>query len=380
MVNGWAGVDPTQQDDGGTSYELGAYGVVNDDLTLTRVRVWHGASSNNVANRKARIWTGAGVLLDTIAIDASLPAGWNVYDLTAPIELTAGSEFVVSYTTTRYYGAVVAGLPADSSDDLITYTGGRFTETLAGTFPSTSTTAFYGIDVEYTPGIGGNVAPDITVAVTTAQLVATATVTVDDESPGSVTYLYLWGDGASSSSGSTTANHTYAAAGVYALMVVATDSGGLKGYAAAVVIVRSDSELFDPTLIVPELAARLATLATLNKVSSYGPGGDPVQVPHGIVGLPDQEITYHESYSSGGPSAMATFPVVILLGRAHAVEAYEALARFLRAGGVDSIRATIESGVYVHCDDPTVVRGRIDELPVAGTSYLAVVFDVELAR
>lgn len=380
MVNGWDGLDPSQQDDGaGTVYELGELATANGDMTVTGVRVWHGASSGTVSGRSARLWTAAGVLLATVLLTDTLPSGWTSFELDAPVEITDGSQFVVSYSTRQFYGANGGFYPNDSADALLTYTGGRFVESI-GTFPTNATATFYGVDVEYTPGIGGNVAPDITVAVTSVELVATAMVTVEDEAPGSVTYLYLWGDGSSSSSGSTTANHTYAAAGIYALMVVATDSGGLKGYAAAVVIVRSSSELFDLTLIVPELAARLATLSTLAKVSSYGPGGDPVQVPHGIVGLPDQDVTYHESYSSGGPSAMATIPVVVLVSRAHAVGAYEALAEFMRAGGAKSVRETIESGVYVHCDAPTVVRCRLEELPIAGTSYLAAVFDVETAK
>jgi hypothetical protein len=96
--------------------------------------------------------------------------------------------------------------------------------------------------------------------------------------------------------------------------------------------------------------------------------------------MPTDPVQYYETYQQGGPSATATIPVVVALSQQHAVDAYQRAAEFLSAGGDRSIRAVIESGVFVHCDDPTVRDGVPDVMPIAGTPYLVLVFNVELAK
>jgi len=388
MAHAWSGSTPTGQDDGNTAYELGLRCEALADLTITGVRVWHPATSSNVADRAGRVWSAAGAVLATATMDASLPSGWTEYELDeGPLEVLAGTTFWVSYETLRYYGAVVgAGFPIESADSVVELQTGAFRETASALFPGggTLTGTFYGIDIVYTAGIGGNTAPVITSLVVAADgLDVTATATVTDEAPGAVTIQWLWGDGDTSSTGAgvVQSSHTYEEPGVYPVVAVALDTGGLRGYRGAVAIVRDDSELFRLDLAIAELGARLETIDGLS-VMLYGPRGKAAIVaPCAIVTLPTQPVQYHETYNQGGPSATATIPVVIVLSQVHAPDAYELAARYASAGGVLSIRATIESGVYVHSDAPTVHEGgTLDEMTIGGNAYIVTVLDVDLAK
>jgi len=239
MADGWSGPVPVQQDDGGTNYELGDDYTVNEDITISSVRVWHGASSNNVAGRKGRVWTAAGSLLAEAPMDAVLPNGWTSYDLVEPLERLAGSLIVVSYTTQRFYGATPGSYPRSSADLAVTATGGRFIESLLGLFPNTLTGTFYGIDIQYTPGIGGNVPPVVSAVVhqVSALTVNLVLTTVDE---GSVSYVIEWGDGSQTSSAMTSHLHTYAVPGTYVVLVTATDLPGLSDSTAVIAVVQGN--------------------------------------------------------------------------------------------------------------------------------------------
>lgn len=237
MSNGWDGADPVQQDDPGTNYELSTRYTASEDLTITKIRVWSGQSVN-VAARNARIWTTAGVVQRTIDIDDTLPSGWQEYALDTTLEVANGASFDVSYSTTRYYGAVAGDYPNASSDTFLTATGGRFIESI-GSHPNTLTASFYGIDVVYTLS-GANQPPEITgLVLSKADLTVTALATVSDESPSTVTIDWDWGDGTTTSTGAgvVTAQHTYTSSGIYAVLATATDNGALTGtFASAIQI------------------------------------------------------------------------------------------------------------------------------------------------
>lgn len=236
MANGWSGPDPVQQDDGATNYELGVDYTVVEDITINSVRVWHGVNSNNVSGRKARIWTGAGSLLTDVAIDASLPPGWTTYALATPLERLSGALISVSYTTQRYYGAVAGSYPRPSGDLAVTAIGGRFIETPLGLFPTTPTGTFYGVDIVYALGTGGNQPPVVSAVVhQVSALTINLVLSVVDE--GSVSYVIEWGDGTQTTSGMTSHLHTYAAPGTYVVLVTATDVPGLSDSTAVIATV-----------------------------------------------------------------------------------------------------------------------------------------------
>lgn len=238
MTNGWDGADPVQQSDAGTQYELATRFTANADITVTHIRVWANQTLN-VSSRNARIWTTGGVSQRTVDIDDSLPtSGWTDYALSSTYDVSDGTSFDVSYSTTQYYGAIAGDYPNDSSDGDVTAIAGRFALS-HGTFPNSATASFYGIDIVYILQ-GGNQEPDITgVTVQRSDLSVLATATLTDETPATVTLNWNWGDGTSTntSAGVLTANHTYSATGLYAILVTATDAGGLTDtFATAVQI------------------------------------------------------------------------------------------------------------------------------------------------
>lgn len=230
MTNGWDDADPVLQDDGsGTQYELAVRFTANAGITISAVRVWAG-NSVNVPSRNARLWTTGGSVLATIDIDDTLPfPGYTTYTLATPVDIASGASFDVSYSTVRYYGATAGGYPNNSSDNNVTSISGRFNTTM-GLFPNSATATYYGIDIVYSLS-SANQPPQFTgMTVANSGLVVQANVNVTDETPGTVTLLWDWGDGNTSSTGGgiTTASHTYAAGGLYAVMATATDSGGLQ--------------------------------------------------------------------------------------------------------------------------------------------------------
>jgi PKD repeat protein len=379
MVHAWNGADPAGQDDGPTThYELATRYAVGADITITALRVWHPATSFAVAGRTGRIWTTAGVQLETADLDDSLPSGWTEYPLQAPLEVLNGTTIDVSYGTTQFYGAVAGGFPAASADGLVTATAGRFVLT-TGIFPTTGSANFFGIDIVYTEGVAGNTAPEVTalsVAVEELDAVATATVT-DNDLPG-VTYVWHWGDGAETATSAPTDEHTYAAAGLYAVLVVATDAGGLRDTRAVPVIVPGAPDGLDLEAAATELAERLATIADL-AVDVFGPQSKRVHPDHAIVTLPGEPINYHGTYDAGGAMTEATLQIVVLVGQVHSVSAYHRLAQYASATGPRSIKVCVESGVYVHSSDPIVTVGAFDTWTFTGDTYLAVIFDVHLA-
>jgi hypothetical protein len=245
MTNGWDGPDPSPVSDGAAStYELATRGTANAGITITAIRVW-ATQSQNVANRNARIWTTGGSLQRTIDIDDTLPtSGWTEYAITPGYEVADGESFDVSYSTTNYYGAVSGSYPNDSSDANLTYTQGRFSET-HGQFPSTTTATFYGIDVVYSlssenqpPAFGG-------LTLSKSDLTVTGIATVTDETPATVALRWDWGDGQTTNTGAgvLTAQHTYSASGLYAVLVTATDNGGLTDTIARAVSVTVENNI-----------------------------------------------------------------------------------------------------------------------------------------
>jgi hypothetical protein len=249
MPTGWNGADPVQQADAG-DYELGEEWLPNVDLTVTGVRVWAGAGETNIGSRRARIWSSGGAQLGIATLPDDLPTGWSTHTLDVPVERPAGQKFVASCMTGGNYGALVdalAGASVVSADGaasclgtaLATNGNGVF-NTTPGSFPTTSPAShpFYGVDIVYTLGLGGNTVPVIVSAVVTAvNAIATATVVATDaETLVGATYRYDWGDGSAVTvSASATVQHTYAVSGLYGVLISVTDAGGLVDYASAAV-------------------------------------------------------------------------------------------------------------------------------------------------
>lgn len=249
MAVGWSGPDPVGFTDVGVDYELGTKYHANADITINNIRVWSPSPSTAQPSRKGRLWSAAGSQLGIATLADTLPSGWSTYALSAPVQIASGTDFWVSYSVNETYGAVTApGYPRASGDGLVTATSGGLNVTPAA-FPGGNTqVTFYGIDIDYVAG-GANLRPVAGLtAQATAPLTATATVTITDESPATCSVQVEWGDGAiSSGTGPQAFNHTYAAGGIYAVMVTVTDSGGLTDSAAVPLVVFGPSTV-DPIL------------------------------------------------------------------------------------------------------------------------------------
>ncbi len=373
MANGWDGSDPTQVDDGGTAYELGVAVTVNEDITITAVRVWHGANSQTVAGRAARLWTTGGATIEEIDLDDVLATGWTTYPLDAPLERTAGAQFVLSYSTLRYYGATPGGFPNDSADAAVTYTGGLFRETSSPLIPNQASTNFYGIDLVYDIGIGGNVPPVPTLAAAAAELVVTATVSVVDESPGTVGYLFDWGDGSTTATSSTTAQHTYASPGIYAVFVVATDAAGAKGVDAVPVLVPGPGGGIDVDAAILEIAERLRTIDGLEVFDEIP--GKIAKTPAAIVAWPEAVV-----FDAGGRRSTDTLmiPIVVCLTRNVARVGREQLGGFASGRGARSVKTVLEAGPYSTIRGLIVKEGLFDVVTIGGTDYVAVVLTADV--
>jgi hypothetical protein len=222
---------------------------------VSKVRVFGTAGNLALANRKARIWDPtSGLVIAQADLPDTLPAGWNSFDLAAPLDRLAGQRFLVSYSTGGRYGYVANALSSNvlSGDGAITIlshdnsTGGNGRINISpGVYPAQNTPrVFWGVDIEYSLGVGGNTRPVIdTLTVTSSDLVATATITAHDaESLAGATVAFDWGDGTITTGTSLTGVHTYGSAGVKSVMVSISDSGGLAAYKA-----KGFEIIYDPT-------------------------------------------------------------------------------------------------------------------------------------
>lgn len=282
MATAWSGLDPTEVGDA-TDYELGTRYRAEQDITITHIRIHAGAGEVNQAGRKARLWTSAGVELASVDLPTNLDTGWSEHQLATPVQRTAGSVFVVTFSTYGNYSALANGVLADraSGDGAVTAlaNGGRFI-TAPGSFPTTATNTFYGTDFTYFLGVGGNTAPVITaLTVTTAGATATATMTITDtEGLTGATYSIDWGDGTSPSTGVTSAQHTYTASGLYAVLGSVTDSGGLSDHAATAVDVHVPDPAvlgLDPTAMQDRLVSHALRLGVFDVVNGHEPDNPP---------------------------------------------------------------------------------------------------------
>lgn len=273
MANGWDGADPAAQFDAGEDYELGDEYRAEVDVTITHVRIWH-SGVGTVVGREARIWSLGGAVLKTITIDDTLPAGWTEYAVPGGLDLLAGNSVRVSYEVYERYGFTAGGFPNPSADGAVTAMSGRFS-TAAGTFPVTESAAFFGVDIVYSLGAGGNTAPtlsDLELADDGLDVTATVTAVDAQDDPGDMSYLWEWGDGSTTTTGEPTANHTYADGGLYAVLVTVTDTGGLKDSIAAPLV------LVDPLVgpypqadVRAELAAALTAMGNGIRGHVYRP-------------------------------------------------------------------------------------------------------------
>lgn len=295
MAVGWSGADPVEDSDT-ADYELGVEMVANVDITITHVRVFGTPLAEDQPSRQGKIWnTTLGTVLATATMPTTLLAGWNSYALSVPLERTAGQRWLVSYSTGGHYGFISSALGSNvtSGDGAVTFLShtnstagnGRINVT-PGSYPTSATAGtFWGVDVQYTLGVG-NTAPSITALSLTTPgdgfTVDAAITATDPETLVSATYAIDWGDGTitSASSGS----HTYATSGLKAVLGSVTDSGGLSDYAAAAIQLTEPGTLgLDVVEIQGALLSHALTLGLFASVNGFEPKAAPMDGIHGAL-------------------------------------------------------------------------------------------------
>jgi hypothetical protein len=121
------------------------------------------------------------------------------------------------------------------------------------------------------------------------------------------------------------------------------------------------------------IANRLDSIDGL-RVFAYPP--DSVVPPAAIVTYPD-DITYDATYARG--MDRMTVPVVVAVGRVTDRSTRDRLGAYVDSAGAQSIKAVIESGTYSAFDTVRVMSAEFDVYTIAGTDYMAAIFDLDIA-
>jgi len=131
----------------------------------------------------------------------------------------------------------------------------------------------------------------------------------------------------------------------------------------------------DLAAVMDEVAARLITITGL-RVFAYPP--DSVVPPAAIVSYPD-EIEPHGTYARG--MAKIRLPVVVVVGKVTDRGTRALIAGYVATSGAASVVAVLESTAtpYVAFDTLTVASVEFDVVQIAENTYLAALFDLEIA-
>jgi len=91
----------------GTTIELGMRFAVDRSGSVTELKYWRGSGdANDTDVREGHLWRADGTLLATVTFTSELgQAGWQVANLSSPVTLTAGVQYIASYRTDNNYVA-----------------------------------------------------------------------------------------------------------------------------------------------------------------------------------------------------------------------------------------------------------------------------------
>lgn len=124
--------------------------------------------------------------------------------------------------------------------------------------------------------------------------------------------------------------------------------------------------------VMDEVATKLGTITGL-RVFAYPPPA--VTPPAAVVSYPDS-YTYDETYGRGMDRLM--LPVVVVVGKATDRTARDAIATYVNGSGTGSVKAGLETGPYTAFHTLRVVSVEFDVVTIAGTEYLAGLFDLDI--
>ncbi len=157
--------DPIFEQDG-AAVELGLKFRSEVDGLITGVRFYKGGAANG-GPHVGHLWTSAGTLLGSVAFSNETVSGWQQAFFLTPIQITAGTVFVVSYfaprgnyaVSTGQFGSSVDTPPLHALSNTEAGGNGVFFYGPQGGFPNGSSNGTnYWVDVIFTDG---QVAPQV---------------------------------------------------------------------------------------------------------------------------------------------------------------------------------------------------------------------------
>jgi hypothetical protein len=153
-----------------SAIELGLQFTADVDGAVTGVRFYKGPK--NTGTHTGSVWDSAGNRLATVTFSGESAAGWQTASFASPVAVTAGTTYVVSYTTTvGYYSATVNGLSAALDQSPLHTTAHAGLYLYGSGFPANVSDANYWVDVVFTKG-GAPPAEDPAPEDTTAPMVS----------------------------------------------------------------------------------------------------------------------------------------------------------------------------------------------------------------
>lgn len=141
-VAAWNDPDPVMV---GTRFTASVAGSV------TAIRFYKGAT--NTGTHTVSLWDGAGVKVAEAPSTAESASGWQTVPLTTPVVLVPGQVYTAAYhSTSGRYAVTANGLAAVRTVGPLSTvaTGGAYV--YGTTFPATSTSTFFGVDLVFVPG------------------------------------------------------------------------------------------------------------------------------------------------------------------------------------------------------------------------------------
>jgi methionine-rich copper-binding protein CopC len=119
--------------------------------SVTAIRFYKGAG--NTGTHVGTLWSSTGTALATVTFTNETASGWQVATLSTPVAVTAGTQYVVSYFAPSGHYAADPGLLASAYDNAPLHgLSGLYAYAGASTFPASTSSASYGVDIVFSPG------------------------------------------------------------------------------------------------------------------------------------------------------------------------------------------------------------------------------------
>lgn len=128
--------------------------------------------------------------------------------------------------------------------------------------------------------------------------------------------------------------------------------------------------------IMEEINTAITPGMTGAGISAFDYPVGKVNAPAAILSYPER-IDYHGAYQGG--MVRITLPLVVVAGRANEESAADLLGELCATEGDKSIKEIVENASYAALDVVTVTSVDFDVVEIAGASYAAALFTLDVA-